>query len=557
MPFILVYLIKLSISLAVVFMFYHFILRKLTFYSHNRWYLLGYSLISFFIPLVNISPALHRNELADSHVINWIPLIYQSSNEATAGNGFALWNITAAVVVSGMIFMLFRLLLQLFSFRKMMKKSTLIASKQVNIYQVDGKVIPFSFGNSVFINPRLHTPDELEEIIRHEFVHVKQLHSLDILFSELLCLLNWYNPFAWFIRSSIRQNLEFIADSKVLEKGANKRQYQYLLLKVTGNNQFNIAPKFNFSSLKKRIAMMNKLQSAKVNLLRFLFILPLLAVILVSFRNEIGDRLLNKNNRFKAPVPVTDTIPEVSAVNDKGYYIDIKDKKGECELVIKDQNKKEVKRLLLTDWNKNKVFYEKQYGQILPPPPPPPPADAVAPVAEVKMSPPAPEPPAAPSVAHLPKNITSVQVSNNKITVKLKNGQVENYDKNDPGEMKTFESRYGQILPPPPPPPAKSGKLIEGKTTSGTEKTIYEEKKIPGNVLFVLDGVITDKSTVNSLDPSRIESIDVLKGPDAEAIFGEKGRNGVIKIKTKKPASASPAQTGLDNLFFLKKDDGC
>jgi hypothetical protein len=59
------------------------------------------------------------------------------------------------------------------------------------------------------------------------------------------------------IKRSIRQNLEFIADNKVVENGIDKKQYQYLLLKVIGNNQYSIATKFNFSSLKKRIAMMN------------------------------------------------------------------------------------------------------------------------------------------------------------------------------------------------------------------------------------------------------------------------------------------------------------
>jgi beta-lactamase regulating signal transducer with metallopeptidase domain len=97
---------------------------------------------------------------------------------------------------------------------------------------------------------------------------------MDILWGEWLCILNWYNPFAWMIRRSIRQNLEFIADNKVLENGIDKKQYQYLLLKVTGSPQFTIGASFNLSSLKKRIAMMNKIKSARVHLLRFLLLFP-------------------------------------------------------------------------------------------------------------------------------------------------------------------------------------------------------------------------------------------------------------------------------------------
>ena len=147
-------------------------------------------------------------------------------------------------------------------------------------------LFPFHFGNSIFINKQLHSLDELQEIVRHEFVHVKQKHSIDILWSELLCIVSWYNPFSWLLKRSIRQNLEFIADCKVLESGMNKKEYQYLLLKVIGNNHFSIATKFNFSSLKKRIAMMNKMKTARMHIVKFLFILPLVAVLLIAFRKK-------------------------------------------------------------------------------------------------------------------------------------------------------------------------------------------------------------------------------------------------------------------------------
>ncbi|MEL7339723.1 MAG: carboxypeptidase-like regulatory domain-containing protein [Bacteroidota bacterium] len=53
--------------------------------------------------------------------------------------------------------------------------------------------------------------------------------------------------------------------------------------------------------------------------------------------------------------------------------------------------------------------------------------------------------------------------------------------------------------------------------------------------LMVVDGVITDQSfDKESIDPANIESVEVLKGESATAIYGEKGRNGVVIIKTKK-----------------------
>ena len=54
--------------------------------------------------------------------------------------------------------------------------------------------------------------------------------------------------------------------------------------------------------------------------------------------------------------------------------------------------------------------------------------------------------------------------------------------------------------------------------------------------LFVIDGMViqsTDSGLI-SIDPNNIESITVLKNADATAIFGSRGANGVLLIKTKR-----------------------
>ena len=68
MSLLIQYLIKLSISLAIVWLFYQFILRKLTFYNSNRWYLIAYTLLSFFIPFINISILLENNSGANKYI---------------------------------------------------------------------------------------------------------------------------------------------------------------------------------------------------------------------------------------------------------------------------------------------------------------------------------------------------------------------------------------------------------------------------------------------------------------------------------------------------------
>ena len=104
--------------------------------------------------------------------------------------------------------------------------------------------------------------------------------------AELVCILNWYNPFVWLIKHAIKQNLEFLADDIVIKDGADKKTYQYLLLKVTGYSPLSIASSFKLSSLKQRIYMMNKARTSQKHLLKLLFVLPLMAVIMRAFRDN-------------------------------------------------------------------------------------------------------------------------------------------------------------------------------------------------------------------------------------------------------------------------------
>ena len=51
--------------------------------------------------------------------------------------------------------------------------------------------------------------------------------------------------------------------------------------------------------------------------------------------------------------------------------------------------------------------------------------------------------------------------------------------------------------------------------------------------LIILDGVKVSKADLNSLDPEVIESFSVLKDATASAMYGTRGANGVLIVKTK------------------------
>jgi len=269
MPVLFQYLIKLSCGLAVVVLFYQLVLRRLTFYNSNRWYLLAFSALCFVIPAINISGLIAQQQIGHAAVVQLIPAIgdYTAVQDIrlqhAAASSVSAWEVILFVLASGSLFLLGRFFIQFISYRQIRKGAQRLTKDRIAVYEVSKNIIPFSFGNAIYINPQLHTKAQLTEIIAHEFVHVKQRHTVDVLWAEIVCMLNWYNPAAWLLRHAVRQNLEFIADSQVLQSGVDKKEYQYLLLTVLGAPQFSMASPFNFSSLKKRIVMMNKLKLPK------------------------------------------------------------------------------------------------------------------------------------------------------------------------------------------------------------------------------------------------------------------------------------------------------
>jgi hypothetical protein len=498
MSILIQYLVKLSISLSVVWLFYQFVLRRLTFYNSNRWYLLGYTFLSFFIPFVNISSIIGNDSGSKNDLIQFIPSVHQYTialEEASHcpipiwSTQYDKWDWTAFALMVGAAMLLLRFIIRYISFIRIRQRSELISDEGIKIYQVNKEIIPFSFGNAVFINRRQHSAEELKEIIRHEFVHVRQNHTVDIVWAELLCILNWYNPFAWLLKKSIRQNLEFIADNKVIENGINKKEYQYLLLKVIGNSQFCIATQFNFSSLKKRIAMMNKTKSAKLQVGRFLFLFPVLAIILLAFRKSFTD---SPGSKINSPMVVfTDTIPDVTTPNSKGYFIDIKDNKGNCMVVIKDKDKKEVKRLLLIEWNERAGYYENLYGEILSP----------TKVEVEKM------------IRATNPEIRTVSVKNNIATVTLKNGKTEVYTLTLKDQRKAFEERC-------------EVKEVAIATTIATEANVANEVNTVTEVNVANETIadnfeITDKKAVMHLRNGKVEEYN-LADPKEKAAFEKK-----------------------------------
>ncbi|THU40741.1 hypothetical protein FAM09_01100 [Niastella caeni] len=557
------YILKLTISLSIVYLFYQLFLRRLTFYNWNRWYLLIYSMVCFIIPFVNVFTIIVKQPaLRESAFINYIPAITQMTQPAENELTIDWMLVTIIIIITGMLLMIVRLLIQYYSLFKMRSKAVLLYDDKVKLYHIDEPVIPFSFGRGIYVNQHQHSEQELKEIIRHEFIHVKQRHSLDIIWSELLCILNWYNPFAWLLRHDIRQNLEFIADQQVLQTGLDRKQYQYLLLKVTGVNSFSIAANFNFSSLKRRIAMMNKTKSARVHLIRFLFMLPLLVVVLLAFRNTTQG-----HKPVTLQAAVTDTLPKAPKEPPGWKEINTIDVTDKGKVTIRLKNGKTEKYDLTKP--KEKEVFEQKYGPLPEPPAPPavpsiddrevlegPEAPEAPELPEIKERPEAPEKPEkvempeAPEAPEAPEKAERPEMPlppaaplqdcyNEKgycITVADNNGEcvviVKNRNKKiveavaltDWDKNKQYEAKYGKMPPPPPPVKKVWGRpkpvaVVEGKPVTIAKAEPLKEVVVIGHNVDA--NTVMKTATSNNVKPATV-MIVTGKKMDAETAVSAK-----------------------------------
>lgn len=284
----LIYVLQFSISIGALSLFYWLVLAKLTFYQLNRIYLATSVLISFLLPFIDPTAYWPGDSPNDSPILNSIPAIGNIAfRSSTPKSSVDSSTIVLFPLLAGSTILLIRLLAQYISLVRLRRNSILVHQERtMRIFDPGKAVAPFSFGTCVYIHRKMYSHDELQQITEHESVHVREHHTADILLSEILCILNWYNPFAWLLRKYIRRNLEFIADEAVLHKGSDLKKYQYLLLRSSTGSPFTLGNTFSMQNLKNRIIMMNTIKSSGAQLLKFIAILPILFLVSVLFRSN-------------------------------------------------------------------------------------------------------------------------------------------------------------------------------------------------------------------------------------------------------------------------------
>jgi len=281
----LLYLLQANAVLVLFAAAYYGLLRRLTFFSLNRAYLLGA------LVFAAVYPALPVPALLPASVALLPAPVAQMAGRVAAGAaaptpGFDWQAAVLWLYAAGAGLLLLRLLGQLLSLALVRARArpTWVLGQPVRVLAGAGG--PFSFGRTIYLSESsLADTAALPPALRHEQAHVRQWHTLDVLLTQLATALAWANPAAWLLRRAVLDNLEYLADQAALRTGLDRRAYQYSLLRQQpgGVPAPALAFHFSFLTLKNRIAMLNQPLSSPRQLGRYFLAAPLVVLLALGY----------------------------------------------------------------------------------------------------------------------------------------------------------------------------------------------------------------------------------------------------------------------------------
>lgn len=545
------YLVLVNIYLVLFYGFYVMLLSRETFFQLNRIYLVAASLLSFFIPIIqsNWVKSLFITQKVKYTIYTSPVMFYQF--KPIRDTHITLGEVFIAMYIVGIVFLSCRFIWQL-----------VVLNRIIDQPQPDAA---YSFFKKIRLGNEL---ENNQVIAAHEGVHASQWHSADIILTEAVMIINWFNPVVYFYRLGIKHIHEFIADSQAIKTGTNKEAYALLLLSQTFNTQAHrlVNPFFSQSLLKKRIKMLQKSRSRYTALVKYGLSAPLFVLMLILSSATVNN---SKPVRlFKAKAEQVFLTRAITVSLDSNIV------EGNAVLisprVVKPTGKARLKPIgIKTDVtsfstdtvpaNTNKVFTRIEqvpefpggisaFGEFLgrniryP-------ADSrrngtqgrvlLSFVVErdgsltdfhvvrgvdssidreairvLKMS-----PNWSPGI----QNGKPVRVAYSvPIAFTLDEGKSKQPDENKTGALVDKNILYSSLKTD-----------VFPKLDTSKKPWMIREKNSGNNPLFIVDGKEVDELT--SVNPNDIQSVSVLKDKSAIAIYGPKAANGVVVVTTKKP----------------------
>lgn len=279
------FIIKSSLSLLTLLVFYHLILEREKMHRFNRFYLLFSLVISLVLPFVTF-------EMGESVpvqsvkpiVLPEISSVFILPEKKTSYLPMIFWGLYSLIT----LVLLVRFVKNVRTMLVKAKANKSLVYKNARLVLLKEKTLPHTFLNVIFINENDYADKKIEEeLFAHELIHVTQKHTLDILWIEFLKVVFWFNPLFSFYKKAIQLNHEFLADQGVVSTYKNVPFYQTLLLQKGSETQtIYLASNLNYLVTKKRLIMMTKETSGALLFAKKIAVVPVFAGLIFFLCSE-------------------------------------------------------------------------------------------------------------------------------------------------------------------------------------------------------------------------------------------------------------------------------
>ena len=291
-------ILEICVFQFLFFVVYDLLLKSETFFQWNRFYLLSTFIISLVLPWIELD-FFSKGILNEAEYLIWeLQEIVLTKELGLSSPGSAISY--KVLFILGVFVMTVVFVYKLHRIRALWKTSKISHHPSYTKVVMQDSMASFSFFKLLFIGDAISKEKE-PQILAHELVHIKQWHSLDLLFFEAMRIVFWFNPMTYLFQNRVAEVHEYIADS-LTSKGKPREQYELLLSQVFQTKNVSFTNQFFKESLiKKRIVMLKKEKSSQIRLFRYLLPLSLL-VMMIAYTsceheakkaNELQDRMVH------------------------------------------------------------------------------------------------------------------------------------------------------------------------------------------------------------------------------------------------------------------------
>lgn len=285
----MLYVIKAAITLALLYSCFFIFLSKETFHRFNRCMLVGIMLVSLVMPMFHFTTS-HPTALNEEVYVvqNYIEHDYTPIVVAPQVPRITWIQVLTGIYLTGVAIMLILTLVQAISLSRFLRSGVRHTDTQGNtVILHNNDVPPFSIFRYIVMSVKDYESSR-QYILTHEQEHIRLGHTYDLLLLQGMKTLMWFNPFIWFLSRDLKAVHEYEADQAVINQGIDAKSYQQLLvMKVVGNRLQPFTNNLNHGSLKKRIVMMYQKPSNRWLMLKALCAIPVAALTINTFATPI------------------------------------------------------------------------------------------------------------------------------------------------------------------------------------------------------------------------------------------------------------------------------